>query len=69
MRQIFWGHLQVLGSTMGSDIDFAKMVQFCEQHQLQPIIDKIFDFENSVAAFDRMKEGAQFGKIIVNVNH
>ncbi len=69
MRQIFWGHLQVLGSTMGSDIDFAKMVQFCEQHQLQPIIDKVFDFENSVAAFDRMKEGAQFGKIIVNVNH
>lgn len=69
MRQIFWGHLQVLGSTMGSDIDFAKMVQFCEQHQLQPIIDKIFDFENSVAAFDRMKEGAQFGKIIVKVNH
>jgi NADPH:quinone reductase-like Zn-dependent oxidoreductase len=69
MRQIFWGHLQVLGSTMGSDIDFAKMVQFCEQHQLQPIIDKVFDFENSVAAFDRMKEGAQFGKIIVKVNH
>lgn len=69
MRQIFWNHLQVLGSTMGSDIDFAQMVQFCEQHQLQPILDKIVEFEKSVDAFDRMKEGTQFGKIIVKVNH
>ncbi|MFN8266741.1 MAG: zinc-binding dehydrogenase [Chitinophagales bacterium] len=69
MRQIFWNHLQVLGSTMGSDIDFGKMIQFCAQHQLHPILDTIVDFENSVAAFDRMKEGAQFGKIIVKINY
>lgn len=67
MRQIFWNHLQILGSTMGSDEDFSKMVQFCQQHHIQPIIDKTFDLENGAAAFDRMKEGNHFGKILVKI--
>ncbi|MEN9447191.1 MAG: hypothetical protein RJA25_481 [Bacteroidota bacterium] len=67
MRQIFWNHLQILGSTMGSDEDFINMIQFCEQHQIQPILDQTFSIEDGVAAFDRMKEGNQFGKIIVQV--
>lgn len=68
MRAIFWNHLQLLGSTMGSDEDFKKMLHFCEHHQINPIIDKVFAFDDAVAAFDRMKEGAQFGKIVVRVS-
>ena len=67
MRTIFWNHLQILGSTMGSDEDFIKMIAFCNNHQIKPILDKTFDFADAVAAFDRMKDGAQFGKIIVKV--
>lgn len=67
MRAIFWNHLQLLGSTMGSDDDFHKMTTFCEQHKIQPIIDKVFDFNEAVTAFDRMKNGDQFGKIIVKI--
>lgn len=67
MRPIFWNHLQLLGSTMGSDEDFIKMIQFCETHQVQPILDKTFGLSDAVAAFDRMKDGAQFGKIIVKI--
>ncbi len=67
MRTIFWNHLQILGSTMGSDDDFKNMLDFCNQHRIQPIIDKLFNLSDAVAAFDRMKEGAQFGKIIVKI--
>lgn len=67
MRQIFWSHLQILGSTMGSDDDFNKMIDLCNEHQIKPILDKTFDFDNAVAAFDRMKNSSQFGKIIVKV--
>jgi NADPH:quinone reductase-like Zn-dependent oxidoreductase len=67
MRAIFWSHLQLLGSTMGSDDDFRNMLAFCKQHQVNPIIDKTFSFTDAVAAFDRMKNGEQFGKIIVKV--
>ena len=67
MRQIFWNHLQILGSTMGSDEDFFKMIDLCNEHQIKPILDKTFDFVDAVAAFDRMKNSTQFGKIIVKV--
>lgn len=68
MRTIFWNHLQLLGSTMGSDDDFKQMLQFVNQYQIQPIIDKIFDLEKATNAFDRMHKGEQFGKIIVKIN-
>jgi NADPH:quinone reductase-like Zn-dependent oxidoreductase len=67
LRKIFWDHLQLLGSTMGSDEDFFKMVNFCTEHKIQPILDKTFELENGVAAFDRMQSGEQFGKIIIKI--
>lgn len=67
MRAIFWNHLQLLGSTMGSDADFENMIAFCDKHKIIPIIDEVFSLENAVVAFDRMKAGNQFGKIIVKV--
>lgn len=67
MRQIFWNHLQLMGSTMGSDEDFDDMLRFCISHKIIPILDKTFKLKNAVAAFDRMKEGGQFGKIIISI--
>lgn len=67
MRQIFWNHLQLLGSTMGSDEDFEKMLRFCNMHKIMPVLDRTFELKDAVAAFDRMKQGGQFGKIIVRI--
>lgn len=67
MRQIFWNHLQLLGSTMGSDEDFMKMLDFCSEHKIQPIIDKVFELDTAAEAFDRMKSSGQFGKILVRI--
>jgi zinc-binding alcohol dehydrogenase/oxidoreductase len=67
MRPVFWNHLQILGSTMGSDEDFRNMADFCTEHRIQPILDKTFDLENGAAAFDRMQDGEQFGKIIIKI--
>ena len=67
MRPIFWNHLQLLGSTMGSDEDFFRMLDLCNEHHIKPILDKTFNFADAVAAFDRMKNSEQFGKIIVKI--
>ncbi len=67
MRLIFWNHLQLLGSTMGSDEDYFKMIDLCNEHQIKPILDKTFEFADAVSAFERMKDGAQFGKIIIKI--
>ena len=66
-QKIFWGQLSLLGSTMGSDADFAAMLAFVEQHQIVPVIDSTFSIEEAKAAFARMEAGAQFGKIVVTM--
>jgi zinc-binding alcohol dehydrogenase/oxidoreductase len=68
LRNIFWNQLSLMGSTMGSDEDFANMLAFVIQHQITPIVDKVFAFNEAVDAFERMKKGEQFGKIVVEIN-
>jgi len=65
LRNIFWNQLSLLGSTMGSDIDFDNMVNFVAQHQIKPIIDQVFTLDNGIEAFDHMKAENHFGKIVV----
>lgn len=64
-RKIFWKQLNIMGSTMGTDEDFEKMISFVSTHQIQPIVDQVFNFTNAVAAFDRLKKGEQMGKIVL----
>jgi D-arabinose 1-dehydrogenase-like Zn-dependent alcohol dehydrogenase len=64
-RRIFWNQLKIIGSTMGSDKDFRKMLQLVERKEIHPVIDKVFPLDQAVDAFDRMRAGEQMGKIIL----
>lgn len=67
MRRIFWKQLNIHGTTMGSNKDFADMINFIEQNKIVPIRDKEFDLENGAEAFLRMESGEQIGKIVVRI--
>lgn len=62
---MFWRQVSLLGSTMGSDSDFADMLDLVTEHKIKPVVDKVFDMKDGQAAFDRMEAGKQFGKIIL----
>lgn len=64
-RRIFWNQLKIMGSTMGSDQDFQDMLKLVEAHQVKPVVDRVFNLEEGLEAFDRMKAGDQFGKIVL----
>ena len=66
-RRIFWKQLNVLGTTMGSTIDFSEMIAFVEKHKIKPIVDKVFSFADGEAAMQRMNGSKQFGKIVIKV--
>lgn len=66
-QPIFWKQLSILGSTMGSDKDFAEMLDFVNQQKVVPVIDAVYELENGAAAFERMEQGHQFGKIILRI--
>ena len=63
--KVFFKHLSILGSTMGSEKEFSEMVAFVNQHQIKPIIDRIFPLNEAESALRRMEAGTQFGKIVL----
>jgi NADPH:quinone reductase-like Zn-dependent oxidoreductase len=67
-QKIFWKQLTILGSTMGSDIDFIKMIHFINQHQITPVIDEVFPLKEGNQAFIKMEKSEQLGKILLQIN-
>ena len=65
--KIFWKQLDILGSTMGNDEDFANMVQFVRDHKIKPVIDSVYPLEQAQQAIEKMERGEQFGKIVLKV--
>jgi zinc-binding alcohol dehydrogenase/oxidoreductase len=60
---LFWKHLSILGTSMGSPRDFAAMLDLFESG-LRPVVDKVFSLGDSGEAFARMSSSNQFGKIV-----
>lgn len=67
-RKIFWKQLSILGTTMGSNLDFSKMLDFAELHKIKPVIDSVYPLEEAEQAIQKMKSGSQFGKIVLKVD-
>lgn len=66
-RKIFWKQLSVLGSTMGTEQDFADLLTLVSDKKLVPVIDKTFPLAEGEAALRHMDAGAQFGKIVLEI--
>lgn len=65
--KIFWKQLDILGSTMGNDEEFAEMVSFVNHHQIVPVLDSVFSMEEAQAAVEKMAKGEQLGKIVLKI--
>ncbi|MBE9103199.1 zinc-dependent alcohol dehydrogenase family protein [Vacuolonema iberomarrocanum] len=60
-------HRQVTihGMEVGSTQDFADMNQAIAAHDIHPVIDKVFDFEEAQAALTYLEQGKHFGKVAI----
>ncbi|WP_375418321.1 zinc-binding dehydrogenase [uncultured Hymenobacter sp.] len=66
--KVFWKQLSLLGSTMGTEQDFADMLALVEESQLVPVVDQVFPLAEGEAALRRLDEGQQFGKIVLGIS-
>jgi NADPH:quinone reductase-like Zn-dependent oxidoreductase len=57
--------LKIYGSTLGSREDFRDLLAFLDAAQIRPIIDREFPLSEARDAQQRMEEGKQFGKILL----
>ena len=55
---------------MGSHQDLEDATAFISQHRIVPVVHQVIDgLGNAEQGFQIMKDGEQFGKIVVKVNH
>ncbi|MGH7847692.1 MAG: zinc-binding dehydrogenase [Candidatus Binatia bacterium] len=65
VRRVFWNHLKIFGSTLGSRQDFHQVLTFMDTAQVRPIIDQVLSLKDAMAGHRRLEERKQFGKIVL----
>ncbi len=58
-------HLKLQGILVGSREGFERMNRAVEGHEIKPVIDQVFDFDDVPEAFAYMASGAHFGKVCI----
>jgi NADPH:quinone reductase-like Zn-dependent oxidoreductase len=64
---LMWINATASGVYVGSREDFEAMNAFISEHQLRPLVDRVFEFEQAQDAFDAMQDGRFMGKIVIRM--
>jgi zinc-binding alcohol dehydrogenase/oxidoreductase len=64
---LFWKHVTILGTSMGSPQDFSAMLKLFAR-SLTPVVDRVFPLRNAAAAFAHLRDTQQFGKVVLRID-
>lgn len=59
--------IRLQGMYVGSRLAFEQMNKAIELHNLKPVIDRVFPFEEALESFRYMKKGGHAGKICIRI--
>jgi NADPH:quinone reductase-like Zn-dependent oxidoreductase len=65
LRQVFYRHLSLLGSFMGSKAELLDAMKFVERGQIRAVIDRALPLAEARRAHELMEDRAQFGKLVL----
>ena len=68
LTRILMSQVRVQGVLVGHREGFEQMNRAVEAQALQPVLDRVFPFEEAAAAFRHLESGAHFGKVVVRVS-
>lgn len=60
-------HIRLQGIYVGSRDLFEDMNRAVAQHQIRPVIDRVFGFEQARDAYAYLESGAHFGKVVISI--
>ncbi|HEX4107365.1 MAG TPA: zinc-binding dehydrogenase [Solirubrobacteraceae bacterium] len=67
LRRVYFGHLDILGSTMGTVEDLSALAAMLAASGARPAIDSVRPLAEAPAAFARMQAGQTAGKLVLRV--
>lgn len=65
LRQLFYRHLSMLGSYMGSKADMLEAMKFVEDGSLRAVVGQVLPLAEARRAHELMEDRALFGKLIL----
>jgi NADPH:quinone reductase-like Zn-dependent oxidoreductase len=65
LRHVFYRHLTILGSFMGSKSELLEAMKFIESGKIRAVIDQTLPLAEARRAHQLMEERAQFGKLVL----
>jgi NADPH:quinone reductase-like Zn-dependent oxidoreductase len=65
LRQVFYRHLTILGSMMGSKAELLAAMKFIENGQIHAVVDRTLPLAEARQAHELMEDRAQFGKLVL----
>ncbi len=67
LRQVFYRHLNLLGSFMGSKAELLDALKFVERGLIRAVVDRTLPLAEARRAHELMQDRAQFGKLVLEV--
>jgi len=65
LHALYWKQVTVLGSTMGSDEDYRRLLSAVSANQMTPVVHGTHALADAADALACMDAGGQFGKIVL----
>jgi NADPH:quinone reductase-like Zn-dependent oxidoreductase len=67
LNRVFFLQLRVVGSTMGTRAELARLTQLCQTSGVRPIVDSEHRLADARGAFERLLDPELFGKVVLTV--
>lgn len=64
---IFHKNIRIRGVYVGSLAMFERLVRVLDQSSIDPVIDHVFPFEETRAAYEYLASGVHFGKVVIQL--
>jgi len=65
LRQVFYRHLSLLGSFMGSKGELLEAMKFVREGKIRAVVDRVLPLSEARQAHELIEDRAQFGKIVL----
>lgn len=65
---IFHKNIRIRGVYVGSIAMFERLVRVLERSRIDPVIDRVFPFEDARAAYEHLASGTHFGKVVIRLD-
>lgn len=66
-RALMHSNATVSGIYVGSRANFEAMNAFIERHKIRPVIDRVYELDDALAAYQRVEAGQHLGKVVIKL--